>query len=408
MKKTSLKQLSFSYALLIAFYWCGDVFIYGFASVLLLNKGFTNLEIGFILSLSSILSVLAQSFLSDLADRHFSFSIKNGLLLLLIIQSICLILVICFSVPHRLYFFLYILLLGFEWALQTFLNTVITEWQSYGLSVSYGPLRSLGSLGYAATSLLTGLSLKYLSLSLLLPAYFITRIILIICSLLLYNPRKQMKEHLQDQSVCSGGANTPPALPITAFFKKYPVLIPVFSSFALLWINSTLINSYMTQIMQHLHGDTAYLGLANFSASFSEIPVMLLSIWWLKRFSYKTYLRIAALFYLLESFLIWHAKSPIQLVIAKGFQGLSFGIFTVVSILYVAQIVDNTDNAKGQAMLCIFTRGISGLVSSILGGILLDYFSVPSTLLFCLIIALIGNMILFSYDFFHIPNQSKH
>ena len=87
------RLLNFTYGAVQGFYWMYFASIISFASVFLLDRAYSNSQIGFILAFSSILAVLFQPILADIADRSKKLSLVSvtgiiGFMLILTTSSL--------------------------------------------------------------------------------------------------------------------------------------------------------------------------------------------------------------------------------------------------------------------------------------------------------------------------------
>lgn len=83
---TTIRMLTIKYALLQSLYWMVFCSIYGFASVFLLSQNFENQDIGLILAISNILSVILQSTLGAVVDKFEKLTLKWSLIILTILS----------------------------------------------------------------------------------------------------------------------------------------------------------------------------------------------------------------------------------------------------------------------------------------------------------------------------------
>ena len=63
------KNWTLRYSLINIFYFVAFATIHGFAAVFLLNRGFSNTEVGIALALANILSVIGQPIVAGIVDR---------------------------------------------------------------------------------------------------------------------------------------------------------------------------------------------------------------------------------------------------------------------------------------------------------------------------------------------------
>ena len=81
-------------------------------------------------------------------------------------------------------------------------------------------------------------------------------------------------------------------------------------------------------------------------------------------------------FYILKPALLLLASNIPMVALGQSMQGPSYAIFTIVSVYYMNHIVDAKDNAKAQAILGIFTKGLSGITANLISGIILDHLGI--------------------------------
>ncbi|WP_259283320.1 MFS transporter [[Clostridium] scindens] len=79
-------------------------------------------------------------------------------------------------------------------------------------------------------------------------------------------------------------------------------------------------------------------------------------------------------------FLMLFSKNISGIYLSQCLQFFSYGLFVPASAYFINSVLPIQDKTKGQAALGIFTFGLSGLVSSVLSGVLLDHFTVRTML----------------------------
>ena len=89
------KSLDIRYACIHGFYWMLCCSMIGYASVFLLDKGFTNTTIGTVLAISNILAVFGQPAVASYMDKTSKLSLRM-LISLILVVIIALSLVLCF------------------------------------------------------------------------------------------------------------------------------------------------------------------------------------------------------------------------------------------------------------------------------------------------------------------------
>ena len=81
-------NLTLRYSFIQGFYWMNFSAIMGFASLYLLDSGFSNTEIGMIMAVAGIISAILQPIIAGYADHPSSPSLKKIVLTLTLIQMI--------------------------------------------------------------------------------------------------------------------------------------------------------------------------------------------------------------------------------------------------------------------------------------------------------------------------------
>lgn len=74
--------MTFKYSLMQIFYWIMFCALYAFSNSYLSYKGLPVEQIGYILAISSLLSVLFQPIMAKLIDNHEKITVRNTLIFL--------------------------------------------------------------------------------------------------------------------------------------------------------------------------------------------------------------------------------------------------------------------------------------------------------------------------------------
>ena len=152
------KHLSVRYGTIQGCYWMGLSALMGYASVYLLEKGFTNTQIGLLTAVGCILSAVLQPALASYADRPESPSVRTMLLGANLVQ---LVLVIFLAATARsssimVRALLYGASITMLMLMIPFVNSLGMETIRQGEKLDYGIGRGMGSVAYAIASWLLG------------------------------------------------------------------------------------------------------------------------------------------------------------------------------------------------------------------------------------------------------------
>ncbi|MGM9593096.1 MAG: MFS transporter [Candidatus Onthomonas sp.] len=379
-------KLNLLYALIQGFYWMLYCTVIGYASVFLLDQGYTNAQIGGMLGAGFLCSIFLQQYVAGIADR------TKRLSLIAIVQLGVLGLLICCGLlmvlpPHSWGLTAaFVLALILEMLLQPLVNALNFYLERLPVRMNFGAARSVGSLLYSGVSLLVGLLLQRWATA-LVPT---TSVVLSLGLLLLLSLLTRLTRG-RSELAGRGEGKTGRGGPQTGggFFRRYPG----FAGFLLgglgLFFGHTLINNYFFQIVVSIGGDSSDMGAIQAFAALMELPAMIGFLRLQRRFGCNRLLKGSALVFLAKIGLTLLAGSLPMLWVSMVLQGLSFALYIPGSVHYVNQIMDDSDAVKGQAFVTAAIT-LGNLLSSLTGGLLLDYGSVTVMLTVGLAATLVG------------------
>lgn len=421
------KQLTFKYAILQSTYWISQCSIFSFAAVYLQYKNFDNTQVGMVLSLAAVFSILLQPFIAAFADKTKKISLRHIVIaLMFVVLSLAMIL---FIMPDS--FFLiagtYILINAIQFTLNPLFNSLALEYLNKGIPMNYGLARGTGSIAFAITSFIVGMFVNKFGPNILLIVFIISYLLVILSAFYfkLRIPKKllsstEIQNYVGSTQINTGVANAlnsetvdnnddkhnhnknnnhdycdneiTPTAPtgILTFFIKYKKFSFLLIGLVLIWYSHNVINTYLINIIKNVGGDSADLGISLSVAAALELPTMAAFIYLVRKIKCSTLLKISAFFFLVKAGVAWIAPNVLTVHISQAFQMLSFALYTPASIYYVNSIVDDNDKVKGQSMLGVASMGIAGTIANITGGRILDSLGVSHMLLIATIITAFG------------------
>ena len=108
-----------------------------------------------------------------------------------------------------------------------------------------------------------------------------------------------------------------------------------------------------------------------------------------EKYGSKLLLATSGVFYLIKIFFTAIASSIGMLYFSMLFQSLAFALFIPASVHFVDEIMSEKDAVKGQAFVTI-AMSLSSLISSVLGGSLINLIGVSATLYFSTFVTFVG------------------
>ena len=351
------------YIIINATYFAVYSGIHAYASVFLLEKGFTNTLIGITLALANILSVIFQPFVAGLIDKQGRLTNRNvsmastallliGSVLLLLIKSGIVVIFIIFALIYMV-----------QMVYQPIITAMYFEYEVAGCHIYYGLARGLGSCGFAIVSFFTGRAIGWFGVNILM---ILDIIFLTVALIVLYFFKKP-----EVPSQTSSSANEVAHNNLLVFTKTYPAFMLFVLAGVCFFFAHNAINDYMIQIITPLGGTEASMGTAVFIAALLELPTMALIDKIMKKITVKNLLLISATAFLIKTLLMLVAPNMTVVYISQAMQMFAYAVFIPAGAYFVNQTMARLDQVKGQAYInCSITLG--GVFSSLICGRLLD------------------------------------
>lgn len=354
-----------------------------------MNQGITGAQIGIIMAVGKIASMIVQPFWGMLVDK----SGKTKLVLLLSL-GVPALLAYFYNLPWFTAIIIVYTLSTIFQATQSPISDSYAVNAAKMANKSYGSIRSLGSLGNALGSYMGGLYVQLFSLSTLwIPFMLLNSLGLL--------------------AIISLPANTETKAKTMSFKQGLKQLFTnkmfVYFLIGAFLINQTLtaFNTYFVVAFQDIGGSYALSGIALLLASLTNIPSMLVASNLIKKYGVQIMLLVAAAAYILRWVIQWIFPIPMVVVGVQVLHGLSFGFFYVAAVEYVAKVSGPTMKATGQSVFTMIFSGLGGIVGNLLNGYLLDLGGPSYMYAACSISSLIGTAFLFLVVLEYWRNKAK-
>jgi Na+/melibiose symporter and related transporters len=143
---------------------------------------------------------------------------------------------------------------------------------------------------------------------------------------------------------------------------------------ACLLINQTLtaFNTYFVVVFQYSGGSYELAGIALMVAAVSNVPSMFLASIIIGRIGLERTMMIGATAYIVRWAIQFMLPVPSVMVGVQVLQGLSFGLFYVAAVEYVARLVPPDMQSTGQSVFSVVFSGMAGMAGNLLNGFLLE------------------------------------
>lgn len=363
MTKGNLKRQIIQYSLLVLLYYCTTCVFNSFFVYYLKTKGYKNTNIGIVLLINIICSIIGQYFWGYICD--IKRTIKKVFIFCMFLLILCV-----FLVPRIVTNISLILLLsGMIGFLQGPMPAIIDCWilqSSKEIEVYYGFIRAWGSIGFAiVANFFGGLIYKY-GWQLMFKSFAIFAALAIAITIFI----KDSYRYDYNSSNC----NYKVVNPLILFNDSRYTFLIIIS--ILIFIPEQVCSLYLSIIIKNVGGTPKDLGIALFANAMWEIPMLFLFKYLIKKFKADSLILISAFFYFIKIVVLIFCINPTMIIYTSIFQAVSFAIYLPASKYYINKIAPYNLKTTAQTVATACYVGISGLITSYFGGVILDKFGV--------------------------------
>lgn len=380
------KSLTWFYTLIQCLYWMTSGLMFNFTSAFLLDRGFSNSQIGAVLGAAYALSAVGQPLSASLFNRS-GVRLSSSMACVYFVVACLAALIAALPVQGIGLAVLMVGMLMLQSTMQPSLNSLCRGYALRGVEVNFGFARGAGSAAFSLVCALTGRLLRSFSTRILPAMYLMTTLMLAVCLIAFRAPS------FSGEAQRHGGEKREPLL------RRHPRFALFLLGLILLSMMHMFIDSFMLQIVRNMGGDSAQQGVVIAIAAMTELPAMMLYARLSRRMGSSRVLFMAAWLWVLKGLLMTLATSPSLLYMAALLQAVSYALYVPATVDYIADTLPQQDFLKGQALAgSAFTLG--SLAATFLGGRLLDLLGVRTSMVVTLLLAVVG-AVLFTVALLH-------
>ena len=375
------KNSYLSYFLMYFFFFFCLAFFSGFISVYLMDQGYSASQVSFVVSCSFILSVIVQPFIGKLNDQYESRYVNSILLLIAGVSGI----IFIFLKNIYLIALVYSLVL----AITNGTNPII-ERMAVLSRFKYGSIRVWATIGYAVATMISGFLYKNIGPYSLYVFFAIGELLCVIGILGTHSilpPVEKIEEKVSMVSVFKI-KHIPYYLIIVCLFygitNVHHLYLP-----AMLKQNGLPINNVSTVI---------------FFSTLSEVPVILLSRFYMNCFSNKQLLMSVFVLLFLQFFTFSFISSLIiQIIIVFLTKTVATMAFVMINLRIISTIVDNARQNTALSLVSA-CKSFSSILFQMLAGYLIDFTGYQMFYFVLFICSVVGMILVF---FFKVPTNKE-
>ncbi|EGB93800.1 transporter, major facilitator family [Clostridium sp. D5] len=382
--KQSVRNIEIRYAAVHSFFCMAYCSICGFATVYLAARQFSASEIGVLLAIANVLTIILQPVLAAYIDGAGKISLKTAILFLCLV-TIALLSYLYTVNENKTKIAVVMLLATISILLmQPLLNSIYTYYMEKGIELNFGAARGTGSVTYAVISILLGRIIEHRGENSIVVTGILLYAGLLVFTLTFHIEKTPPRERNGERNFWNS---------MKLFVKKYKVFLLTLSGFVLIFTEHYIVNTFLLQIMENVGGGAGDVGTSLGIAAVCELPVMFGFSWIVRRSGGSQLLKVTAVAFTVKAVFFLAAPTVGMIHLAQCFQMLAYGLFMPAIVWYTSEAVDMEDMVKGQslAVMCALSGNVLG---NILGGWIYDSLGAKAMLLAGTVISAAGMIII--------------
>jgi PPP family 3-phenylpropionic acid transporter len=345
--------------------------VYGtFIPLYFQDAGFTQTEIGTLLSVGPMVAILAQPVWGTLSDRAKT---KNRILLLLIAGSGISVLLY----PLSDLFVYLIIMIGvftfFQTSIYAVSDAITLEELDRSKRGDFSLIRLAGTVGFALMSIVFGLIAKE-RVDLVFTVF---ALIMAVCMVLALRFPPVAGHQTKDRKIR-----------IWVLFRNRKLVL-YFSVNFILHISLGYYYTFFPLYFTELGGDSTWLGWSMVISSLSEIPFLLLAGKIFNRFKVHHILLMAGAASTLRWYLFSAIENPYWTLPVQLLHGLIFIVLSVTMAVVINREVPDELKASGQTLNALLSLGIARTIGSFAGGIASEEFGLQRVFFYNFVLSLL-------------------
>ncbi|MDD3242121.1 MAG: MFS transporter [Eubacteriales bacterium] len=365
----SLAMLSpkyFTYSAIEFLYWMA-MSAASFTVVLLQENKLSSSQVGSVMALINAVGIIAPPLWGMISDKVRS--IKKTLIICLICGGAIYALVPLTMKVAMGPLFLGIVLLPVSSFFRVPTNSLMDSWMirntNHERNMNYGSVRLWGSIGYAIMAFLIGVIIKKLGSATI--TFYLFGLLSIPLLIMLFCQRDGRD---------AGGVKKLSfrELKLGRLLKNYYLVVfLLFNTILYLPVAGTF--TFVPYLITEIAGNSNDLGTIFAIKALMEVPMLVASAYLVKRFGVVKMLFLGGILYTIEQYLYTLCGSIPAVVGVMVLHGMGFGIYLACSVSYIFALAPRELSATAQT-ICGALSSLAGIVGNLLGGYLIEAYSV--------------------------------
>ncbi len=361
------KNATALYAIIHALYFCTCALVSGYASAYLLNRGFSNAQIGIMLGIGNLGAVGFQLLIASFI-AHTGMQLGKAIIAVHAVMAALALALLLLPVSNIVFCIMYVLEFLLLTSMQSSINSLYRGYHEQGTKINFALSRGVGSAAYSLTGLVTGMLIQKFTPD-ILPGMYAASSILLCAVVFVFNA-----PNVTERQVSSV---TPAEKKI--LMREYPQFYIFFAGVLCLATTNGFTETFLLQIIQRIGGNSSNLGVAVFISAMMELPAMIFYRRFADKVGNRRLLGFAGWMWALKNFLIMLAPNVYLIYAAEILQFAGFAFYVPAGVRFIAHTLPESEFLKGQAIVgSAFTAGY--LISSFAGGMMIDLIGLRATM----------------------------
>jgi len=380
--------LNLKYKALHGAYWMLYGLSTAYITVFLLSYGYAASTIGAIVAVSNVLAAAGQLAVGNIADRSQRLTWKQLFFIIGGMEVIVLLSLLLFhqnALVNGLGFPFFGVLMYLQMPL---VNSTAFYYTNRGFNINFGSARGMGSIFYAVISFIAGQTIARAGEgSLVWLCIIVLAILLTVIAVLPCSKDSGPAEKVIDEPMKATEGS------LIAFGRKYPDFMLLLIGCILIMSFHNIGHTYMIQIMERVGGDSASMGTAFSIEALMELPIMFGFYKIIQKFRAGNLLIVSGIAFIAKSLAYMLAGSVMMLYAAQILQMFSYAIFTLASVYYAEQKMEEQDKVTGQSYMTA-SVSIGAVLGNLSGGQVLENLGLQSLLFFSVMLTVCGTLVI--------------
>lgn len=356
-------------------YWICNMCVAAFTTGYLTKFGFHEWHIGFIMSVSAIITIIINFYIDDAMDQLVFYHLKKTIIANYILCCLFTILFLFIGKPNGLTLLLFASICSFTTHNQRLIN-ILCERQKHQHFLTDGNRpANYGLLGYGIATLLMGYRISLTQVDIILPAFlFFSCIAIVLTQLLLKDevePQREIDVTVQYQNAFQ-------------LLRKNHLFSLFIIASCLSSVGSMAAIKFLVRVVNQLQGNAFHHSIALTIQTLITIPISLQSKKMIRKFSVNRLLLVSFTFSFLKILLLLLAHNLVTVYLSMACSIFGYGLFGFSSAAFTKQLNEPEHHLLAHKIaLFASSFGLGPLLGGILAGCCMELAGLKTLLLIC-------------------------